>query len=94
MNSRLFSCTSEKVSSESSSKESLRRDSSTAGSKMASAERLRPIGASAEDEACESVGKFSTDSEEQGSSGERSVHIVIKPDEDTDREDSEEPTKS
>ncbi|KAF6731281.1 Dual specificity tyrosine-phosphorylation-regulated kinase 4 [Oryzias melastigma] len=85
---------SEKVSSESSSKESLRRDSSTAGSKMASAERLRPIGASAEDEACESVGKFSTDSEEQGSSGERSVHIVIKPDEDTDREDSEEPTKS
>uniref|UniRef100_A0A8C7YJA1 dual-specificity kinase n=1 Tax=Oryzias sinensis TaxID=183150 RepID=A0A8C7YJA1_9TELE len=85
---------SEKVSPESNSKESLRRDSSTGESKMASVERLRPIGASAEDDVCESGSKFSTDSEEPGSSGERSVHIVIKQEDDTDREDSEEPTKS
>uniref|UniRef100_A0A3P9M5T1 dual-specificity kinase n=1 Tax=Oryzias latipes TaxID=8090 RepID=A0A3P9M5T1_ORYLA len=85
---------SEQVSPESNSKESLRRDSSTGESKMASVERLRPIGASAEDEVCESASKFSTDSEEPGSSGERSVHIVIKQEDDTDREDSEEPTKS
>ncbi|XP_011474789.1 dual specificity tyrosine-phosphorylation-regulated kinase 4 isoform X1 [Oryzias latipes] len=85
---------SEKVSPESNSKESLRRDSSTGESKMASVERLRPIGASAEDEVCESASKFSTDSEEPGGSGERSVHIVIKQEDDTDREDSEEPTKS
>ncbi|RVE72296.1 hypothetical protein OJAV_G00060380 [Oryzias javanicus] len=84
----------EKPDSDSSSKESLRRDGSTAGSKTASAERLRPIGASAEDEACQSAGEFSTDSGDRRSSGERSVHIVIKPDGDTDREDSEEPAKS
>lgn len=59
---------------------------------MASAERLRPIGASAEEEVCESEGKLSTDTPQEEGSGERPVHIIIKPQQEvgTEREDSQE----
>lgn len=55
----------------------LKRDDSAADTKMAPAERLRPIGASAEEEVCEGDGK------RQEGGGERPVHIVIKPQEDS-----------
>lgn len=62
---------------------------------MAPAERLRPIGASAEEEVCENGGKRSMDTKQQGESGERPVHIIIKPQEEecADRKDSQEPTQ-
>lgn len=54
---------------------------------MAPAERLRPIGASAEEEVCENDGKLSSDAKQQGGGGggggERPVHIIIKPQEDS-----------
>lgn len=61
---------------------------------MAPAERLRPIGASAEEEVCESEGKLSTDTKQQGG-GERPVHIIIKPQEEvgSERKDSQEPSQ-
>lgn len=70
-------CTAEKVGAEHGSNDELKRDGSEAGSKMASGERLRPLGASAEEEVCESEG------------GERPVHIIIKPQEEmsTERKD-------
>ncbi|XP_035765815.1 dual specificity tyrosine-phosphorylation-regulated kinase 4 [Neolamprologus brichardi] len=76
----------EKVSSESNSSDKLKRDSSETGTKMAPAERLRPIGASAEEEVCESEGKLSTDTKQQEWSGERPIHIIIKPQEEDDTE--------
>ncbi|CAG5958415.1 unnamed protein product [Menidia menidia] len=79
----------EKLSPERSSQENQSRDSSTSGAKMASVERLRPIGASAEEELCDSEGQLSTDSQQHESSGERPVHIIIKPQE--KRKDSQEP---
>ena len=48
---------------------------------MAPAERLRPIGASAEEEVCENGGTVSADTKHQEGGGERPVHIVIKPQE-------------
>lgn len=59
------------------------------------AERLRPIGASADEEVCESEGKISTDTQQQEGGGERPVHIIIKPQEevDTERKDSQEPSQ-
>lgn len=59
---------------------------------MAPAERLRPIGASAEEEAGENEGKMSTDAKQQEGGGERPVHIIIKPQEGvgTERKDSQE----
>ncbi|XP_051807853.1 dual specificity tyrosine-phosphorylation-regulated kinase 4 isoform X3 [Acanthochromis polyacanthus] len=77
----------EKVGSESNDK--MKRDSSEAGTKMAPAERLRPIGASAEEEVCEGEGK------QQEINGERPVHIIIQPKEDvdTERNDSQEPSQ-
>lgn len=88
-----FVSTAEKVSSESNSSDKLKRDSSETGTKMAPAERLRPIGASAEEEVCESEGKLSTDTKQQEWSGERPIHIIIKPQEedDTEKKDIQEP---
>ncbi|XP_047453505.1 dual specificity tyrosine-phosphorylation-regulated kinase 4 isoform X2 [Mugil cephalus] len=85
----------EKVNSESKSNDKLKRESSASGTKMAPAERLRPIGASAEEEVCESQGKNSTDTKRQEESGERPVHIIIKPQEEeyADRKDSQEPNQ-
>lgn len=85
----------EKVSSESNSSDKLKRDSSETGTKMAPAERLRPIGASAEEEVCEREGKLSTDTKQQECSGERPIHIIIKPQEegDTERKDIQEPSQ-
>ncbi|XP_074533694.1 dual specificity tyrosine-phosphorylation-regulated kinase 4 isoform X2 [Halichoeres trimaculatus] len=86
----------EKVSSESSTNDKLKRDTSSTGTKMAPAERLRPIGASAEEEVCESGGKLSTEDEQkEGGGGERSVHIIIKPQEEpgSEREHSQEPAQ-
>ncbi|XP_047202734.1 dual specificity tyrosine-phosphorylation-regulated kinase 4 isoform X3 [Girardinichthys multiradiatus] len=76
----------EKVSSEHGSNDKLKRDGSAAGKKMASGERLRPIGASAEEEVCESE---DTNTKQQEDSGERPVHIIIKPQEEmsTERKD-------
>lgn len=65
----------------------LKRDGSAA--KMTTAERLRPIGASAEEEVYENGdGNRSTETK----SGERPVHIVIQPQEQagTERKDSQE----
>ncbi|KAK5609527.1 Dual specificity tyrosine-phosphorylation-regulated kinase [Crenichthys baileyi] len=76
----------EKVSSEHGSNDKLKRDGSEAGKKMESGERLRPIGASAEEEVCESE---DTNTKQQEDSGERPVHIIIKPQEEmsTERKD-------
>ncbi|XP_034444293.1 dual specificity tyrosine-phosphorylation-regulated kinase 4 isoform X1 [Hippoglossus hippoglossus] len=84
----------EKVSSDSSTNDKLKRDSSETGTNTAPAERLRPIGASAEEEVCEGDGKLSTDTKQQGG-GERPVHIFIKPQEEvgTERKDSQEPSQ-
>lgn len=84
----------EKVSSDSTDK--LQRDGSATETKMAPAERLRPIGASAEEEVCENGGKLSTENKQQeGGGGERPVHIIIKPQEEvgTERKDSQEPSQ-
>ena len=68
------------VNSESnSSDKQLKKDnSSSQTTKMAPSERLRPIGASAEEEVCEGRNRVSTDTKPQEAGGERSVHIVIK----------------
>lgn len=73
----------EGVGTESSASDKLMRDDSVAETKMAPAERLRPIGASAEEEVCENDGKLSSDAKQQGGGGggERPVHIIIKPQE-------------
>lgn len=72
----------EGVGTESSASDKLMRDDSVAETKMAPAERLRPIGASAEEEVCENDGKLSSDGKQQGGGGgERPVHIIIKPQE-------------
>lgn len=86
-----FPGTAEKVSPESNSSDDLKRDSSETGTKMTPAERLRPIGASAEEEACESEGRLSTNTKQQECSGERPVHIIIKPQEtgDAERKDTQ-----
>ncbi|XP_055795690.1 dual specificity tyrosine-phosphorylation-regulated kinase 4 isoform X2 [Salvelinus fontinalis] len=69
--------TAEKIGSDSNNK--LKRDlSAKAGGKMVTAERLRPIGASAEEQLCEGVAKVNRDTN-HGASEERPVHIVIKP---------------
>lgn len=59
---------------------------------MAPAERLRPIGASAEEEVCENDSQNSADTKQQEGGGERPVHIIIKPQEEmgTERKDSQE----
>ncbi|XP_061109089.1 dual specificity tyrosine-phosphorylation-regulated kinase 4 isoform X1 [Conger conger] len=53
-----------------------KRESSGKGGKMSAAERLRPIGASAEEETCE--GGARDVREKPGPGGERPVHIIIK----------------
>lgn len=53
---------------------------------MAPAERLRPIGASAEEEVCDDEGKLFTDTKQQDGGGERPVHIIIKPQEEVSTE--------
>ncbi|XP_035646181.1 dual specificity tyrosine-phosphorylation-regulated kinase 4-like [Oncorhynchus keta] len=69
--------TAEKIGSDSNDK--LKRDlSAKAGGKMVTTERLHPIGASAEVELCEGVAKVNRDTNQEAS-GERSVHIIIKP---------------
>lgn len=76
----------EGVGTVSSASDKLTRDDSVAETKMAPAERLRPIGASAEEEVCENDGKLSSDAKQQGGGGgggERPVHIIIKPQEDS-----------
>lgn len=45
---------------------------------MVTTERLHPIGASAEVELCEGMAKVNRDTNQEAS-GERSVHIIIKP---------------
>ncbi|XP_037308142.2 dual specificity tyrosine-phosphorylation-regulated kinase 4 isoform X2 [Pungitius pungitius] len=81
----------EKDSSESSS-DKLKRDGAAAAAKTAPGERLRPIGASAEEEVGETEGKMSTDTKHEEGGGERPVHIIIKPQEGvgTERKDSQE----
>ncbi|XP_013889805.1 dual specificity tyrosine-phosphorylation-regulated kinase 4 [Austrofundulus limnaeus] len=80
----------EKTSSENSGKDKLTRDSSSTGTKMVSVERLRPIGASAEEEVCEDE---VINTQQQEGSGERPIHIIIKPQEEMskERKDSQEP---
>lgn len=81
------------MDSESSSAEKLKRDSSVTGTKMAPTERLRPIGASAEEEVCEKDGKLSADPKYQERGGERPVQIIIEPQEDVKRQESQERTQ-
>uniref|UniRef100_A0A8D0ASU7 dual-specificity kinase n=1 Tax=Sander lucioperca TaxID=283035 RepID=A0A8D0ASU7_SANLU len=80
----------EKVSSESSTTDKLEREGSATGTTMAPTERLRPIGASAEEEVCENE-----DTKQQEGGGERPVHIIIKPQEEvgTERKDSQGPSQ-
>ncbi|KAJ8261895.1 hypothetical protein GJAV_G00159680 [Gymnothorax javanicus] len=54
-----------------------KRENSGKGRKMSTAERLRPIGASAEEETCEAGARDANDKPVVG--GERPVHIIIKP---------------
>ncbi|XP_042608860.1 dual specificity tyrosine-phosphorylation-regulated kinase 4-like isoform X1 [Cyprinus carpio] len=54
-------------------------DTSSKGGKTASEERLRPIGASAEEDNSEDTGKSVSKDNKSDSSGERSVQIIIKP---------------
>lgn len=56
----------------------LKRDNSATQGQMVTVERLRPIGASAEEELCEGVAKVTRDTKQEAG-GERSVHIIIKP---------------
>lgn len=78
----------EGVGTDSSASDKLKGDDSVDETKMAPAERLRPIGASAEEEVCESDGKLSSDAKQQEGGGERPVHIIIKAQEDSpDRKD-------
>lgn len=72
-----FYIAAEKIGSDSNNK--LKRDlSAKAGGKMVTAERLRPIGASAEEQLCEGVAKVNRDTNHEASE-ERPVHIIIKP---------------
>lgn len=91
-----FHGTAERFDSEGDSNEKLKTNSLATGAKMAPAERLRPIGASAEEEVCESEGKRSTDAKQQDSGLERPVHIIIKTQEDVvkERNDSQELSRS
>lgn len=84
----------ERVGSEGTT-DKLKRGGSVTGTKMAPAERLRPIGASAEEEVCENDGKLLTDTKQQEGGGERPVHIIIKPQEEvgTERKNSQECTE-
>lgn len=68
----------------------LKRDSSVTGTKMAPSERLRPIGASAEEEVCENGGKSSADPKQRERGGERPVQIIIEPQDDFERKESQE----
>lgn len=60
---------------------------------MVPTERLRPIGASAEEEVCEKDGKLSADTKYQERGGERPVQIVIEPQEGVKRQESQERTQ-
>lgn len=80
----------EKSSSETGGKDKLKRDSSSTGTNMVSVERLRPIGASADEEVYEDE---VINTQQQEGSGERPVHIIIKTQEEMSKErnDSQEP---
>lgn len=80
----------EGLDSESSTAEKLKRDSSLTGTKVAATERLRPIGASAEEEVREHDGKLSAETKEQERGGERPVQIIIEPQEDIERKETQE----
>ncbi len=54
-------------------------DTSSKGGKTASEERLRPIGASAEEDNSEDTGKSVSKDSKSDSSGEWPVQIIIKP---------------
>uniref|UniRef100_H2RU99 dual-specificity kinase n=1 Tax=Takifugu rubripes TaxID=31033 RepID=H2RU99_TAKRU len=64
--------------------------SSVTGTKMGPTERLRPIGASAQEEVCENHGKLSAEPKYQERGGERPVHIIIKPQKDVETKESQE----
>lgn len=81
------------MDSESSTAEKLKGDSSVTETKMVPTERLRPIGASAEEEVCEKDGKHSADPKYQERGGERPVQIVIEPQESVKRQESQERTQ-
>ncbi|KAM3850230.1 dual specificity tyrosine-phosphorylation-regulated kinase 4-like, partial [Diretmus argenteus] len=69
----------DRVISDGNANDKLKSDGSATQTKMPPAERLRPIGASAEEEVCESGAKVPTDTKQPAGGGERSVHIIIKP---------------
>lgn len=66
-------------------------DTSGKGGKTVSEERLRPIGASAEEENCENSGKSVSKDSKSDSSGERSVQIIIKSEQGSSSDSSEGP---
>ncbi|TRY54549.1 hypothetical protein DNTS_033413 [Danionella cerebrum] len=73
--------TSNRTADKSSSNDKLKRvsDTSSKGSKATSEERVRPIGASAEEKNSEDSSKNVSQESNSDSSGERSVQIIIKP---------------
>lgn len=89
-NNLCFHDADEGLDSESSTTEKLKRESSVTGTKMGATERLRPIGASAEEEVCENDGKLSEDPKYQERGGERPVQIIIKPPKDVEIKESQE----
>lgn len=64
-------------------------DTSSKGGKTVSEERLRPIGASAEEENSEDSGKSVSKDSKSDSSGERSVQIIIKSEQGSSTDSSE-----
>ncbi|XP_056908708.1 dual specificity tyrosine-phosphorylation-regulated kinase 4 isoform X1 [Takifugu flavidus] len=82
--------TDEGLDSESGTTEKLKQESSVTGTKMGPTERLRPIGASAQEEVCENHGKLSAEPKYQERGGERPVHIIIKPQKDVETKESQE----
>lgn len=74
-----FSCLT--IADKSTSDEKLKRvnDNSSKGGKTASEERLRPVGASAEEDNGDDMSKSESKESKTDSSGERSVQIIIKP---------------
>ncbi|XP_029910400.1 dual specificity tyrosine-phosphorylation-regulated kinase 4 isoform X2 [Myripristis murdjan] len=86
----------ERVGSDSNANNKIKRDTSATRTKMAPAERLRPIGASAEEEVSEGDAKVpAMDGQQQEGGGERPVHIIIQPQQEVgaEREESQEPTQ-
>lgn len=89
-NNLCFHGADEGLDSESGTTEKLKQESSVTGTKMGPTERLRPIGASAQEEVCENYGKLSAEPKYQERGGERPVHIIIKPQKDVETKESQE----